>query len=72
VEVIGQPHDPAVLPQESVPRSHCIGSWVSPRTGLDTMVKKIPAPAGDRTQIEPVHLSGIFPSRSSSSNWTFP
>jgi len=47
MEVIGQLHDPAALPQEKDPGTYWIGGWVSPRAGLDAVVKKqFPAPAG--------------------------
>ena len=41
MEVSGQRHAPAALPQER-PGTHCIGSWVCPRAGLDGCGKSRP------------------------------
>jgi hypothetical protein len=45
MEVIGQLHDPAALPQEKDPGTYWIGGWVGSRAVLDAVVKrKIPSP----------------------------
>jgi hypothetical protein len=33
-----------LTPRERAPGTHWIGGWVSPRAGLDTVVKRIPSP----------------------------
>jgi hypothetical protein len=39
-------------PRERAPSSYWIGGWVSPRAGLDTVLKrKIPSPLGVQTPI---------------------
>jgi len=38
-----------LYPRERVPGTHWIGGWVDPRTVLDAVVKKFPAPTGNRT-----------------------
>jgi hypothetical protein len=40
-------------PMERAPGTHWIGGWVGPIAGLDAVAKrkKIPAPAGNRTQV---------------------
>jgi hypothetical protein len=47
LEVSGQPHAPAALPQGKSPHTHWIG-WMDPRDGMDN-VEKIPYPTGTRT-----------------------
>jgi hypothetical protein len=40
MEVSSELHDPAVLsPGETVPRTHCIGSWVTLSAGVVVMEK---------------------------------
>jgi hypothetical protein len=39
-EVNGQLHAPvALLPGKKILATHCIGGWVGPRAGLDTVVR---------------------------------
>jgi hypothetical protein len=51
--VSGQRHAPAALPRER-PGTHCIGSWVGPRAGLDGCVKSRPPPGFDPRTVQPV------------------
>ena len=44
-EVGGQRHAPAALPPGKRPGTHCIGSWVAPRAGLD-VCGNISSPTG--------------------------
>jgi hypothetical protein len=47
-----------VSPGEKAPNSHWIGSWVTPRDGLDAMAKrKTTVPAGSRSP-----SSSLYPS----------
>jgi hypothetical protein len=41
MEVGGQRHAPAALPQER-PGTHCTGGWLGPRAGLDGCGKSRP------------------------------
>jgi len=56
MEVSGQRHAPAALsPRKRAPGTHWIGGWVSPRGGLDAVVKrKIPSPWWD---LDPLHTA---------------
>jgi hypothetical protein len=38
MSVGGQLHAPAALPPGKRPGTHCIGSWVDPRAGLDGVI----------------------------------
>ena len=38
----GQRHAPAALPPGKGPGTHCVGSWVGPRAGLDWCGKSQP------------------------------
>jgi hypothetical protein len=38
-------------PGEMVPVTHCIGGWVGPRTGMDSLEKRKLDPSGNRTPI---------------------
>ena len=42
----GQPHAPAALYPRERPGTHCTGSWVGPRAGLDRWGKSRPPPTG--------------------------
>jgi hypothetical protein len=51
-------------PREWIPDTHWIGGWMSPRAGLDTVVKKkFPAPTGTRTTHHPTRRPPL-------NNWT--
>ena len=53
--VDGQHHAPAALPPGKRSGIHCIGGWVSPRTGLDGCGKSRPPPPGfDPRTVQPV------------------
>jgi hypothetical protein len=55
MEVSGQLHDPAALPQERAPSTHWIGRWVGPRAVLDTVGKrKIPSPRWESNPRTPI------------------
>jgi hypothetical protein len=59
MEVSGQLHAPTALPPGKNPNTHWIGDWVSPRAGLETMVKiKIPSPRQDSNP--PIIQPGVF------------
>jgi hypothetical protein len=48
MEVSGQIHVPAALPQGKAPDTYQIGGWVDTRAGLDAVVKrKIPSHCQD-------------------------
>jgi len=41
MEVSGQLHTPAVLPPgKEPPETHCIGVWLDPKAGLDTVAER--------------------------------
>jgi hypothetical protein len=55
MEVSGQLHAPASLPQERAPGTHWIGGWVDPRAVLDAVVKsKIPSPHRESNPRTPI------------------
>jgi hypothetical protein len=58
MEVKGQLHAPAALPQgEIVPGTHWIGGWVNLRAGLNAVEKNL-GPAGIRTPaVQPLVIS---------------
>jgi hypothetical protein len=55
MEVSGQLHALAALPQREVPGTHWIGGWVGPKAVLDAMVKrKIPSPRLESSPRTPI------------------
>jgi len=50
----GQRHAPAALYPRERPGTHCIGSWVGPRAGLDEWGKSRPRPGFDVRTVPPV------------------
>jgi hypothetical protein len=50
-----------LYPKEKAPRIHMRGGWVSPRAGLDTVVKRnFTAPVGYRTPNHPARSAAIY------------
>jgi hypothetical protein len=54
MRVGGQNHAPAALPPGKGPGTHCIGSWVGPRAGLDGCRKSHPPLGFDPRTVHPV------------------
>jgi hypothetical protein len=55
MEMSGQLHAPAALPQERTPGTNWIGGWVGPRAALDAVVKrKIPSPGRESNPRTPI------------------
>ena len=52
--VKGQRHAPAALYTRERPGTHCIGSWVGPRAGLDRCGKSHPPPGFDPRTVQPL------------------
>jgi hypothetical protein len=56
-------------PEERAPGNHWIGGWVSPRTGLDTVEKRIiPSPRRESNPDHPI----VHPVVSRYTDWTIP
>jgi len=58
MEVSSQLHVPAAVTPRKNPGTHCMGSWVCPKAGLDAAAKRkhpLLVPTGNRTPvIQPV------------------
>jgi hypothetical protein len=58
VSSIGELHAPTDLPPKKFPGAHSVGSWVSPRAGLDVSEKRqISAASGNLTPDRSAHAS---------------
>jgi hypothetical protein len=61
MEVSGQLHAPAALPERAPVGTHCIGGWVLLRAGLDAVAKrKFPSPRSDSNPDHPARSQSLY------------
>jgi hypothetical protein len=61
MQVSGQLHAPAALPQRKAPDTHSIRGWVGPRAVLDAVVKrKVPSPRQESNSRTPIVQTKIL------------